>query len=292
MYKGDLSFCEMITKKDYIDHLQANNVSRYTIRAYDFYLQRWSGFSKNPIIEADYQQIEEFKDYLRTLNLSERTVHQYIGCYRSFFRYARRRGLQVLEPSSLELPKYKKKKIEIMTEFEFKCFFAQFKNKTELDRRNKAIVELLYSTGMRVGELKLLNQLDVQYKERQISIIGKGNIPRLVFLTDRAKNALFDYTSRRKDFFEPLFLAYRRPSSDHRLTVNSIQNIVKAAAKKAGIQKKITPHTLRHQFATNLLRNGADVHSVQLMLGHQSITTTQEYLHLTNTELQKTHRLL
>lgn len=279
----------MPTKEEFIGHLKNKNSPKLTVVNYEHYLSRWIEFWKKPLEELTFNDVEQYHGFLENKNLSVRTINYHLGCLRSFLRYAKRKGEHVVDPEVVVLPRYKKNKIEIMTDGELEDFFAQFHSNTEQGRRDKAIVEVLYSTGMRVGEMIRVNQLDVDYRERTIPIIGKGNLPRVVFLTERAKQILWDYTSKRKDFEQALFIPYKCPGKEVRLTVNSVQNIVRNAAKKAGIKKKITPHTLRHQFATDLLRNGADVHSVQLMLGHQHITTTQEYLHLTNQELKKTH---
>ena len=173
--------------------------------------------------------------------------------------------------------------------------------------RDKAILELLFSTGLRVSELVNLNRENINLKRGEFSIRGKGSKIRLVFISDSAKNALVDYLSKRKDVEPALFIRHRKIKGDKkstatairnkhayslqlRLTPRSIQRIVKNYAVKAGITKKVTPHTLRHSFATDLLANGADIRSVQVMLGHSSITTTQIYTHITDKRLKDIHK--
>ncbi|MFC1600390.1 tyrosine-type recombinase/integrase [Patescibacteria group bacterium] len=159
------------------------------------------------------------------------------------------------------------------------------------------MVETLYSTGLRVSELVSLNCSQIDLKRKEFMVRGKGKKPRIVFLSERACTFIKEYLNERNDNFDPLFINHGRSrkgdditlSEKKRLTTVTIQNIVRGAALKAGIIKKVTPHVLRHSFATELLLNGADIRSVQEMLGHSSITTTQIYTHVTNKRLREIH---
>ncbi|MCK4891381.1 MAG: tyrosine-type recombinase/integrase, partial [Candidatus Pacebacteria bacterium] len=179
-----------------------------------------------------------------------------------------------------------------------RLIFAVYGNKIS-DLRDRAILELLFSTGLRVSELSNLNRDSVNLKSGEFSVRGKGGKIRLVFISDSAKNAIINYIKKRKDVDPALFVNIKKLKSNKaldkhicslRLTPRSIQRIVKKYAIKAGIVKKVTPHTLRHSFATDLLMNGADIRSVQSMLGHSSITTTQIYTHITNRHLKDIHK--
>jgi site-specific recombinase XerD len=155
---------------------------------------------------------------------------------------------------------------------------------------DSAMLELFFSTGLRLSELCSLNR-DIDLSKDEFSIRGKGDKVRVVFLSDRAKEKLRAYLKSRKDMAEPLFINESfRKTDDARLTPRSVQRIVRMYATKAGIYKKVTPHVLRHSFATDLLSNGADMRSVQMMLGHANIATTQVYTHVTDKQLREVHK--
>jgi site-specific recombinase XerD len=170
-------------------------------------------------------------------------------------------------------------------------------NETVQSYRDRAILETLYSTGLRVSELVSLNRSQVDLIRKEFMVRGKGRKPRIIFLSERAVTAIENYIQKREDNFDPLFLNYRHPRSKgdillgekRRLSTVAIEYLVRTYARRAGIIKKVTPHVLRHSFATELLINGADIRSVQEMLGHASITTTQIYTHLTNKRLKEVH---
>jgi len=159
--------------------------------------------------------------------------------------------------------------------------------------RDRAILELLFSTGLRVSELCSLNRDSINFKSGEFAVRGKGDKVRLVFLSNTAKEALKNYLEKRGDVDEALFVRnVKNPAKEDnlRLTTRSIERLVKYYAAKAGLSKKVTPHSLRHSFATDLLMNGADIRSVQALLGHSSITTTQIYTHITDRQLREVHQ--
>lgn len=228
--------------------------------------------------------------------LSPKTQTYYIITLRNFLKYLAKRNIPSLSPESLEIGKIIQHEIEVLTTDEINRLLEYSKKHTTLrDLRDLAILELLFSSGLRVSELTNLNRSQINTQLQEMSVRGKGRKLRLVFISDDASEALKNYLSQRTDMEEALFVrtdkrANKDFSKDLRLTPRSIQRIVKKRAREAGITKDIHPHTLRHSFATDLLRNGADIRSVQLMLGHESITTTQIYTHITNKQLKEIHK--
>ncbi|MCK4524829.1 MAG: tyrosine-type recombinase/integrase, partial [Candidatus Andersenbacteria bacterium] len=208
---------------------------------------------------------------------------------------------KTLASEKVELGKSEEREVEFLELEEVKRLIGSVGNKNSYSLRDRAILELLFSTGLRVSELSGLDRDSINLKSGEFSIRGKGGKIRLVFISDSAKNAIINYIKQRKDIDQALFVNIRKVKSRKktvgnknfrslRLTPRSIQRIVKKYAIKAGIVKKVTPHTLRHSFATDLLMNGADIRSVQSMLGHSSITTTQIYTHITNRHLKDIHK--
>jgi site-specific recombinase XerD len=189
-------------------------------------------------------------------------------------------------PDVIELAKTGSRDIDPLSGSELKRFL----DSAEDSLRDRSMLELFFSTGLRLSELCSLNR-DIDLTKDEFSIRGKGDKVRVVFLSDRAKEKLHDYLKSRKDMAEPLFASESfNETSDARLTPRSIQRIVKYYATKAGISKTVTPHVLRHSFATDLLSNGADMRSVQMMLGHANIATTQVYIHVTDKQLREVHK--
>jgi site-specific recombinase XerD len=216
---------------------------------------------------------------------------------RSFLKYLRKRNIPCVAPDAIELAKTGSRDIDHLSGGELKRFLEapttpmpteESERLTAL--RDAALLELFFSTGLRLSELCSLNR-DIDLSRDEFSIRGKGDKVRVVFLSDKAKEKIREYMKARKDMDEPLFVNLSgRKSSDMRLTPRSIQRIVKFYAAKAGIYKKVTPHVLRHSFATDLLSNGADIRSVQIMLGHANISTTQVYTHVTDKQLREVHK--
>ena len=296
-------------KIEYLEYLEIEkNRSQLTIRNYDHYLSKfldWSMARSPKDITGDL--VKRFRLYLNRYqdgkgkSLQKVTQDYYIIALRGFLRYLAKQDIETLASEKVELGKTAEREVDFLDGEEVKRLLESAENKNLCSLRDKAILELLFSTGLRVSELVNLNRENINLKKGEFSVRGKGSKIRLVFISDSAKNTLVDYLAKRKDVDPALFINFRKGSSDKksagsknlcslRLTPRSIQRIVKNYAIKAGITKKVTPHTLRHSFATDLLANGADIRSVQMMLGHSSITTTQIYTHITDKRLKDIHR--
>jgi site-specific recombinase XerD len=287
--------------------------SELTIRNYEHYLSRFLEFArkekrKDNIKPGDItlELVRKYRLYLNRIdtdageNLKKITQNYHIIALRAFLKYLSRRDISSLSAEKLELADAGRKSFTFLevTEVE-ELLRAPEKNPNKnnmITLRDKAIIETLFSTGLRVSELTNLDVDDINLERGEFMVRGKGDKERIVFLSDRAKDCINDYLKERKDSFKPLFLHYGGFNHDEedgefmRLTPRSVQRIIKKYAKLAGIVKDVTPHVLRHSFATDLLINGADIRSVQEMLGHSSITTTQIYTHVTNKQLREVHR--
>ena len=209
-----------------------------------------------------------------------------------------KRGITSLSPDRIDLAKIKERSLDLISSDELNRLLnapnTQKETSKKVDNnkilRDKAILELFFSTGLRLSELCSIDR-DLDLSKDEFSIRGKGEKVRVVFLSESAKNAIRDYLKARKDMDEPLFIQYsRNGAKGNRLTPRSIERIVKYYAIVAGISKKVTPHIIRHSFATDLLSNGADIRSVQMMLGHANIATTQIYTHITDKQLRDVHK--
>jgi site-specific recombinase XerD len=209
-----------------------------------------------------------------------------------------KRDVECLAAEKIDVPKSEKRIVEFLTPEELQRLFGAVGEKTTSDLRDAAILETLYSTGLRVSELVGLSRQQVDLERKEFAVTGKGRKTRIVFLTPEAAEKIGKYLNRRTDNLPAVFLSHSRNSKadeivggkdTKRLTAWSVAAIVKKYSTQAGIIKKVTPHTLRHSFATTLLNNGADIRSVQEMLGHASITTTQIYTHVTNKRLREIH---
>lgn len=283
------------------------NRSPKTLENYQHYLGRFGDFFGR---EKDLGQLQmvDVQQYRLKLNrlederthrtLSIKTQNYHLIALRAFLKYVSKHDVQTLPPEKVELSKIPERSVEFLDTEELVRIFDAVNLKSKQGRRDYAILQMLYSTGLRVSELTSLNTDQVDLKRKEFMVRGKGRKQRIVFLTDLAAEALEKYLNLRDDNFDPLFLSGgrgRKVSKDilegekKRLSQRSIQNLVSKYARKAGVIKKVTPHTLRHSFATTLLRNGADIRSVQEMLGHASITTTQIYTHITNSRLKEVH---
>ncbi len=273
-----------------------------TVRNYDYYLSRFLNFTKNDnpgnINDA---MVREFRLWLNRQStgnnsketLSKKTQNYYLIALRAFLKYLALQEIKTLSPERIELAKVSERSLDLITHVELERLLGSPKGNDLKDLRDKAILELLFSTGLRVSELCSLGR-DMDLRSDELSIRGKGGKVRVVFLSPKSKEAVKKYLSARKDMGDALFVQVENKISKKTefktLTRRSIERIVKQHATKAGISKKVTPHVMRHMFATDLLGNGADLRSVQAILGHANIGTTQIYTHVTDKHLKEVHK--
>jgi len=295
---------------DYLDYLEIErNRSRKTRENYERYLRRfadWLSAAVNKKVneltvqDITFDLIRQYRLWLNRVviegseeNLKKNTQNYYIIALRNLLKYLSKRDVPAVAADKVELPKMPMREINLISSEELERLLDQPDVSTLKGLRDKAILETLFSTGLRVSELAGLKKTSINLKTGEFSVKGKGSKIRVVFLSDRAKIALTNYMDKRQDLEEYLFVSTgfnQSKTSVKALTTRSIERLVKYYAASAGITKDVVPHTLRHAFATDLLQNGADLRSVQMMLGHSSITTTQVYTHLTDKELKETYK--
>lgn len=290
-------------KSQFLEYLEIEkNRSPKTIENYNHYLTRFISFAK---VESPKDITEEtVRKYRLTLNrttdergkpLKKVTQNYHVIALRSFLKYLAKRDIRTVPAEKIELGKQEEREVVFLEPSELERFLRAPQGETLSNLRDRAILETLFSTGLRVSELCSLNGDDIDLKRGEFSVRGKGSKLRLVFLSGEAKAAIATYLEKRSDADEALFIRVPRNErfekyEELRLTPRSVQRIIKKYAVIAGIMgKKITPHSLRHSFATDLLRNGADIRSVQALLGHSSVTTTQIYTHVTDKQLREVH---
>lgn len=284
------------------------NRSMKTLENYRHYLKRFGAFfgQERALQTLKLIDIQQFRLQLNRMvdekthrTIGSKTQNYHLIALRAFLKYVTKHDVQTLVPEKIELAKMPDRTVSFLDQDELVRIFQSVDQASAAGRRDYAILQMLYSTGLRVSELTGLDRSLVDLKRKEFMVRGKGRKQRIVFLTDLAAEALQKYLLIRDDNFDPLFLSGGRGKSakadilqgnKKRLSQRSVQNIVGKYARKAGIIKTVTPHTLRHSFATTLLRNGADIRSVQEMLGHASITTTQIYTHITNSRLREVHQ--
>ncbi|MFH0952572.1 MAG: site-specific tyrosine recombinase/integron integrase [Patescibacteria group bacterium] len=290
--------------KDFLEYLEIErNKSKATIENYRFYISRFLTWAKiNDPADLDENVIRGYRLWLNRQTtransyLKKSTQNYHLIALRSFFKYMARRDIKTMAPEKIELAKQSERQVDFLEGDDLdRLLSAPLTTKTPkiIRTRDKAILELLFSTGLRVSELAGLKKDSINLKKDEFSVRGKGGKIRIVFLSDQAKYWLKLYQEQRQDTSLDMFVRHDRAKSRETptaLTTRSIQRLVKYYAKAAGITKTITPHTLRHSYATDLLMNGADIRSVQSMLGHASITTTQIYTHITNQQLREVHK--
>ena len=286
------------------------NLSQRTIKMYGYYLsffQDWliknyqdENFEVEKINEEVIRSFRLFlsRNYKNPFKgpLKRQTQDYFLVALRSFFRYLLKQKLKVLPPEMIELGKQRDRTIKFLLPEELEKLFNAVDTSTVMGLRDRAILEVLFSTGLRVSELVSLNREQVNLDLGEFGVIGKGGKARVVFLSKRAKEWLKKYLDKRNDPYSPLFIRYSGPKPKEgltaeklRLSVRSVERMIDKYRKKAGILFRIGPHVLRHSFATDLLSHGADLRSVQEMLGHKNISTTQIYTHVTNTRLKEIH---
>jgi site-specific recombinase XerD len=261
-----------------------SNITDESLRAYRLWLNR----------QSSGQVGQNAKKAVRSLandTLKKNTQNYHLIALRGFLKYLSRRGVSSLPPERIELAKTPARELDLMTEVELKRLLSAPEGNDEKALRDKAILALLFSTGLRVSELCSLSRESIDFSRDEFSVRGKGEKVRLVFLSDEAKQALRSYLNNRKDLSGAMFTSVSKINQKkEQLTPRSVERIIKKYAVKSGISKKVTPHTLRHSFATDLLQNGADIRSVQMMLGHSNVSTTQIYTHVTDKHLRDVHK--
>jgi len=290
-------------KTDFLEYLEIEqNRSQKTIQNYDHYLTRLEDFAGDiKISEINPELIRKWRLWLNRLGtntsdeLQKNTQNYHLIALRSFLKFCAKRDIKAMPADKIELAKSTRKQVTFLTPDELKRLFNTPKLETINGLRDRAILELLFSSGLRVSELVSLNRDSVNLKRKEFTVRGKGQKDRPVFISDSAVWWMQQYLEKRDDNSNPLFIRYSGTKkvslsgNFYRLTVRSVQRLVARYAKLAGITKKVTPHTLRHSFATDLLMNGADLRSVQAMLGHSNISTTQIYTHVTDPHLKSVH---
>ncbi len=303
MYVGDLI-------NDFLESLEIESGrSRYTTRNYELCLSRILEFSEETNPDNDLKPADITAEWLRKYRLwlnryqterdkglSVTTQAYHLIALRGFLKYLAKRGIKSLDPVLVELPKTHRPQVTFLHVDEIDRILAEIPLDTEDGLRDRAIFELLFSTGLRISELTNLNRDSVNLQRKEFVVRGKGQKDRPVFISQSAADALQDYLDERKDSLPALFLNNSRNQpmtgtngNYRRLSPRSVERIINKYVRAAGITKHVTPHTLRHSFATDLLMNGADLRSVQSLLGHANISTTQIYTHVTDPHLKEIH---
>jgi site-specific recombinase XerD len=300
----------------FLEHCEIDrNLSPGTVRMYSVYLDAFLAWAAGEKITAaediDPEVARRYRLHLyRRVSpitrrpLSRGTQSSYLIALRSLLRYLARSGTDAMPADRIELGKGSGRSLKFLDSRQMGRLLAAVDTGNEPGMRDRAILELLFSTGLRVSELVALDRHQVNLESREFSVIGKGRKVRVVFMTDDAAAAIQRYLDMRKDRFKPLFIRYRGHSAGEesasgraaldgegwRLSSRSVERLVAKYVRESGLGIKATPHTLRHSFATDLLFNGADLRSVQEMLGHANLATTQIYTHVTNPQLRAVHR--
>jgi len=291
-------------KTDFLEYLEIEqNRSQKTISNYDHYLTRLIDFAGDiKVSDIDNELIRKWRLWLNRLGtstsdeLQKTTQNYHLIALRSFLKFCAKRDIAALPADKVELAKTVRKQVTFLNEDELERMFKQPELNTQPGLRDRAILELLFSSGLRVSELVGLDRDHINLKRLEFMVRGKGQKDRPIFISPTAAAWIEAYLDKREDTAKPLFVRYSGSKkvdlsgNFHRLTVRSVQRLVARYALLAGITKHVSPHTLRHSFATDLLMNGADLRSVQAMLGHSNISTTQIYTHVTDQHLKDIHK--
>jgi integrase/recombinase XerD len=294
---------------EFLEYLEIQKgFSPLTIREYRHYLTRFHNWltensSATRPEDINLELVRKYRLYLAHLHgrdgltLQRVTQSYHIVALRAFLRYLLvQRDIPTLSPDKIELPKQGSRSVAFLNAEQVERLLNSPKISNNAGLRDKTILETLFSTGLRVSELVKLNRDQIDLERKEFGVKGKGNKLRVVFLSDTAAQWIERYLQARKDYFKPLFIRYsgkvatQKNGEEMRLTARSIERIVAKYAQRSGLPIDVTPHTLRHSFATDLLISGADIRSVQEMLGHESIRTTQIYTHVTNRHLKDVHK--
>lgn len=307
----DQSLAELID--NFLEYLEIEkNCSKLTIRDYRHYLevfrdwhspsQEGTSLPARALKDLNLADVRKYRVFLAN-HINEKgqtrkrvTQNYYVIALRSFLRFLIKNDVPTLEPSKIDLPKTESRSLKFLERDQVERLVSMPDTSKEAGIRDRAILELLFSSGLRVSELVSLNQDKINLERREFGVIGKGGKGRIVFISDRAALWIKNYQNARTDSFKPLFIRYAKGVQDEndgekmRLSVRTMERIVKKYTKLARLPVDATVHTLRHSFATDLLMNGADIRSVQEMLGHKNIATTQIYTHITNKQLRDVHK--
>lgn len=284
-------------KRQFLEYVEIERGrSVKTVENYDRYLIRFFKYAHiKTVNDISEESIRSFRLWLNRQpgtsgSLKRRTQNYYLIALRVFLKFLHRRGVPCLSPDRIELAKLPERSLDLITPAELTRLLHAPRGTDEKSLRDKAILELLFSTGLRVSELCALDA-DIDISRDELSVRGKGDKVRVVFLSPLAKKAIASYLKIRKDLQDALFVGLSvGKKQGGRITPRSVERIIKGYAVRAGLTKKVTPHVLRHSFATDLLSNGADLRSVQALLGHANITTTQIYTHVTDAHLREVHK--
>lgn len=289
--------------EQFLEYLELEqNRSANTIANYSHYLTRLSDFAGDiKLADIDVEMIRKWRMWLNRLGtntsdeLSKTTQNYHLIALRSFLRFCAKRNLTAMAPDKIELARTRRPQVTFLTTEELERLAAQPDVSHINGLRDRAIIELLFASGLRVSELVKLDRDHINLTRREFMVRGKGQKDRPIFISPEAADWIKQYLDKRQDNTKPLFIRYSGTkkvdlSGNYtRLTARSIQRMVSRYARLAGITKHVSPHTLRHSFATDLLMNGADLRSVQAMLGHSNISTTQIYTHVTDPHLKAVH---
>jgi site-specific recombinase XerD len=303
--------------KEFLEYLEIErNVSQLTIRNYAHYLSRFLAFlGSDPLSpgvktvksvkpsDITSESIRQYRLYLsrfadeHDMTLKRVTQNYHLIALRSFLKYLLKRDIAVVPPEKIDLPKAESRSLKFLEREQVDRLLNMPEISTPDGLRDKAILETLFSTGLRVSELVKLNRDQINFERKEFGVIGKGRRARVVFLSESAVDWLQRYLKNRDDDSKALFIRYAGKTPDEgqnfgeslRLTARSVQRLVEKYVKKGRLPIKITPHGLRHSFATDLLSGGADLRAIQEMLGHKNVSTTQIYTHITNPQLKEIH---
>jgi len=288
---------------DYLEHLEVEGGrAARTAENYRLYLERFIEFTEDtPVDEITSEMVRKYRLWLNRYSndngedLATITQAYHLIALRGFLSYLSTRDIASMAPNKITLPKVSRKQVTFLHYEEVQRLLGTIDITSEAGLRDRAIVELLFSGGLRVSELINLNRDHVNTKRREFFVRGKGQKDRPIFISQDAASWVDRYLSARQDTLPPLFLSYSKnniPSTSgdfRRLTARSVQRVIAKYTRLAGITKHVSPHTMRHSFATDLLMNGADIRSVQSMLGHSNISTTQIYTHVTDEHLREVY---
>ncbi|HEY6737135.1 MAG TPA: site-specific tyrosine recombinase/integron integrase [Candidatus Saccharimonadia bacterium] len=298
---AELLLSELVT--DFLEHLEIEqNRSQKTIANYDHYLQRLVEFTEDcDIAKLDAEMVRQWRLHLNRIKdnqgheLTKTTQNYHLIALRSFLKYLAKRDIKALDSAKIELAKTTRPQVTFLDQDEVARLLGAIDTTNPIGLRDRAVIELLFSGGLRVSELVSLDRSQVNLERREFMVRGKGQKDRPIFISPQAADWLGKYLATRTDDGKPLFIHYSGSQDEseggmyQRLTPRSVQRLVKRYATAAGLIKDVTPHTLRHSFATDLLHNGADLRSVQGLLGHANIQTTQIYTHVTDPQLKSVH---